>query len=214
MDSAQINFIKLIENNLSVSSVSISKVKEVLYAGEIDLQQICDILHADVQEDIKYAIGTYLALLCYDTPNFDPNMALSYREIKVQKDVLRAAKEYVPITTGDFLSKRELLVNLLCFSGPFVMAIRYDASNPYYKFVKGLPYFDDVPNYAKLNELGWHFFKIDMDAYKFWCENAHCVCNYEYGQMPFTVELEKEFALEIAVLLNDGTLHRIYHMCY
>lgn len=214
MDNAQINFIKQIENNLSESSASISNVKEVLQVGEIGLQQICDILHADVQEDIKYAMGVYLALSCYDTPKFDPNKKLPYREIKVQEDVLKAAKEYLPVTTGDFSGKREMLVNLLCFRGPFILAIRYDANNPYYKFVKGLPYIDDVPNYAQLNEMGWHFFKIDEDTYKSWYKNAHYVWNYKYGQMPFNVELEKEFAFEIAVLLKDGTLHRIYHMCY
>ena len=30
----------------------------------------------------------------------------------------------------------------------------------------------------------------------------------------FTNQLEKEFAVEIAHLWNDGTLHRIYHLIY
>ena len=48
---------------------------------------------------------------------------------------------------------------------------------------------------------GWDFYMIDP----FTADVCYAV---------FTNQLEKEFALEIAHLWNDGTLHRIYHLIY
>lgn len=46
---------------------------------------------------------------------------------------------------------------------------------------------------------GWDFYMIDPST----ADVCYAV---------FTNQLEKEFALEIAHLWNDGTLHRIYHL--
>ena len=48
---------------------------------------------------------------------------------------------------------------------------------------------------------GWDFYMIDLST----ADVCYAV---------FTNQLEKEFALEIAHLWNDGTLHRIYHLIY
>lgn len=163
---------------------------------------------------MEYSVSVQKALERFDTQDFNPYEGLRWKEISADDNLFKDFECDLPITPGDFVGKREMLLNLLSFNGSAIIAARYDSGFPHYKFIEGLPYTEDVPDYKALNEVGWHFFMIDTNMYKSWYENARYVFNYNYGQMPFTVKLEKEFAFEIAILLNDGKLHRIYHMYY
>lgn len=81
-----------------------------------------------------------------------------------------------------------------------MVAVRKDGTLPIRNQLHGglVPY-NDKTTMEKYH--GWEFYRIEPST-----ADGH----YAF----FTNQLEKEFAVEIAHLWEDGTLHRIYHLDY
>ncbi len=94
---------------------------------------------------------------------------------------------------------RTIRINTQCFvwQNP-VIAVRKDGTLPIRIQLHGglSPYYDKIVN-GKYP--GWEFYKVDF---------------MKYHYVFITHNLEKEFAVEIAHMWEDGTLHRIYHLYY
>ena len=150
-----------------------------------------------------------IALKVYDTVDFNPYHPLEYNETCHEPTDYFRSRSLMPAYSYGFSDDkplefsqsafRTIRINTQCFGwqNP-VIAIRKDGSLPIsIQLHGGLMPFND----KKINDKypGWVFLTVD------WMK-----CHYAY----ITHSLEKEFAIEIAHLLEDGTLHRIYHFCY
>lgn len=150
-----------------------------------------------------------IALKVFDTDNFDPYHPLEYnqacnepKDYFYNRSIMPAYlygfsdDEPVAFSKGNF---RTFRINTLCFGwqNP-VIAIRKDGSLPIsIQLHGGLKPFYEETIAAKYP--GWVFLTVDWMKY-----------HYAF----ITHYLEKEFAIEIAHLWEDGTLHRIYHLFY
>lgn len=154
-------------------------------------------------------IGYKLALKVFDTDTFDPYHPLGYNQLCHEPSNYFAIKWVTPAYYYGYSDEnysphhnnRVFRLNTLCFEdrNPIV-AVRDDCNcQKYYQLYAGLrPFFDKVIQ-DKYTE--WAFFMIDPT-----------IADGDYAV--FTNQLEKEFAVEIAHLWEDGTLHRIYHLFY
>ena len=150
-----------------------------------------------------------IALKVYDTVDFNPYHPLEYNETCHEPKDYFLSRSLMPAYSYGFSDDkplefsqsafRTIRINTQCFGwqNP-VIAIRKDGSLPIsIQLHGGLMPFND----KKINDKypGWVFLTVD------WMK-----CHYAY----LTHFLEKEFAVEIAHLWEDGTLHRIYHLYY
>lgn len=150
-----------------------------------------------------------IALKVYDTVDFNPYHPLEYNETCHEPTDYFRSRSLMPAYSYGFSDDkplefsqsafRTIRINTQCFGwqNP-VIAIRKDGSLPIsIQLHGGLMPFND----KKINDKypGWVFLTVDWMKY-----------HYAY----ITHSLEKEFAVEIAHLWDDGTLHRIYHFCY
>ena len=152
-----------------------------------------------------------LALKVYDTEDFDPIKPLEYHQMKDDPyDLFRLSGRksqaawyygYVDPQYSPENSNRVFKLNLYCFENKSpIIAVRKDGYGHIENELRaGLMAYYDKPLMNKYP--GWDFYMIDPST----ADVCYAV---------FTNQLEKEFALEIAHLWNDGTLHRIYHLIY
>ena len=160
-------------------------------------------------EAARYAKGYEMAMSVYDTDTFRPLEELPYHRMCDEPEVFSMLKEYLPAyyygCSDEKYSPRNnyrvFKVNLLCFEGKNpVIAVRDDCNcQEMYQLQAGLLKCDDKSAADKYP--GWEFYMIDPST----ADGHYAV---------FTNELEKEFAVEIAHLVEDGSLHRIYHLFY
>lgn len=157
----------------------------------------------------QYKIAYKLALYIFDTNTFDPFHPLPYRHLCHEPRNYFNLKEYAPAyyygysdsKYSPFDSKRVFKLNHMCFPDNYpIIGYRMDGVGPVKNELQaGLrPYSD--PNLSQKYP-GWVFYLIDRAS----ADGQYAV---------FTNTLEKEFAVEIAHLWPDGTLHRIYHLYY
>lgn len=152
-----------------------------------------------------------LALKVYDTEDFDPIKPLEYHQMKddpyelfLLSDRKSQAAWYYGYDDPQYSpenNNRVFKLNLYCFENKSpVIAVRKDGYGHIENELRaGLMAYYDKPLMDKYP--GWDFYMIDPST----ADVCYAV---------FTNQLEKEFALEIAHLWNDGTLHRIYHLFY
>lgn len=152
-----------------------------------------------------------LALKVYDTEDFDPIKPLEYHQMKddpynlfLLSDQKSQAAWYYGYEDPQYSPKnnnRVFKLNLYCFENNSpIIAVRKDGDGHIKNELHaGLMAYYDKPLMNKYP--GWDFYMIDPST----ADVCYAV---------FTNQLEKEFAVEIAHLWNDGTLHRIYHLIY
>ena len=152
-----------------------------------------------------------LALKVYDTEDFDPIKPLEYHQMKDDPYDLfllsgrkSQAAWYYGYDDPQYSPKnnnRVFKLNLYCFENKSpIIAVRKDGYGHIENELRaGLMIYYDKPLMDKYP--GWDFYMIDPST----ADVCYAV---------FTNQLEKEFAVEIAHLWNDGTLHRIYHLIY
>lgn len=151
-----------------------------------------------------------LALKVYDTEDFDPIKPLKYRRMKDDPydlflgDRKSQAAWYYGYDDPQYSpenNNRVFKLNLYCFENKSpIIAVRKDGYGHIENELRaGLMVYYDKPLMDKYP--GWDFYLIDSST----ADVCYAV---------FTNQLEKEFAIEIAHLWNDGTLHRIYHLFY
>lgn len=152
-----------------------------------------------------------LALKVYDTEDFDPIKPLKYRRMKddpydlfLLSDRKSQAAWYYGYDDPQYSpenNNRVFKLNLYCFEDKSpIIAVRKDGYGHIENELRaGLMVYYDKPLMDKYP--GWDFYLIDSST----ADVCYAV---------FTNQLEKEFAIEIAHLWNDGTLHRIYHLFY
>ena len=152
-----------------------------------------------------------LALKVYDTEDFDPIKPLEYHQMKDNPYDLfllsgrkSQAAWYYGYDDPQYSPKnnnRVFKLNLYCFENKSpIIAVRKDGYGHIENELRaGLMIYYDKPLMDKYP--GWDFYMIDPST----ADVCYAV---------FTNQLEKEFAVEIAHLWNDGTLHRIYHLIY
>lgn len=149
-----------------------------------------------------------LALKVYDTEDFDPIKPLKYRRMKDDPYYLflcyrkSQAAWYYGYDDPQYSpenNNRVFKLNLYCFEDKSpIIAVRKDGYGHIENELRaGLMVYYDKPLMDKYP--GWDFYLIDSST----ADVCYAV---------FTNQLEKEFAIEIAHLWNDGTLHRIYHL--
>ena len=173
----------------------------------LEIKELFSQMQLDKTEPERYAYK--IALKVYDTVDFDPYHPLEYNETCHEPKDYFLSRSLMPAYSYGFSDDkplefsqgvfRTIRINTKCFGwqNP-VIAIRKDGSLPIsIQLLGGLK-----PFYEKtLNDKypGWIFLSVDWMKY-----------HYAY----LTHNLEKEFAIEIAHLWEDGTLHRIYHLYY
>lgn len=152
-----------------------------------------------------------LALKVYDTEDFDPIKPLEYHQMKdnpydlfLSSDRKSQAAWYYGYDDPQYSpenNNRVFKLNLYCFeNSSSIIAVRKDGyGHIENQLCAGLMAYYDKPLMDKYP--GWDFYMINPST----ADVCYAV---------FTNQLEKEFALEIAHLWNDGTLHRIYHLIY
>ncbi len=158
--------------------------------------------------DTQCRIGYDLALKIYDTASFDPYRPLRYRRQCDEPEYLHLRKELMPAFYWHDDPKyppsqwmRSFRLNIGCFSGKSpIVAVRDDCNCQRMNILRaGLEEYND--SYTENVFRGWAFYRIDPST-------------ADDGYAIFTNGLEKEFAVEIAHLWEDGTFHRIYHLFY
>ena len=172
-----------------------------------EIKELFNQMEHDNTEAERYAYK--IALKVYDTDNFDPYHPLEYNQACHEPKDYFPNRSLMPVYTYGFNEddplefsqgvSRTFRINTQCFGwqNP-VIAIRKDGSLPMSIQLHGglKPFYEKTINDKYP---GWIFLSVD------WMK-----CHYAY----FTHNLEKEFAVEIAHLWDDGTLHRIYHLFY
>ena len=150
-----------------------------------------------------------LALKVYDTEDFDPIKPLEYHQMKddpydlfLSSGRKSQAAWYYGYEDPQYSPKnnnRVFKLNLYCFENNSpIIAVRKDGDGHIENELRaGLMAYYDKPLMNKYP--GWDFYMIDPST----ADVCYAV---------FTNQLEKEFAVEIAHLWNDGTLHRIYQL--
>ena len=172
-----------------------------------EINELFKQMKLDKTEPERYAYK--IALKVYDSDNFDPYHPLEYNQACHEPKAYFLNRSLMPVYTCGFNEDDPLefsqgasgtfRINTQCFGwqNP-VIAIRKDGCLPISIQLHG----GLKPFYKKnINDKypGWIFISIDCMK-----------CHYAY----ITHYLEKEFAVEIAHLWEDGTLHRIYHLFY
>ena len=152
-----------------------------------------------------------LALKVYDTEDFDPIKPLEYHQMKDDPYDLfllsgrkSQAAWYYGYDDPQYSpenNNRVFKLNLYCFENQSpIIAVRKDGYGHIENELRaGLMAYYDKPLMNKYP--CWNFYMIDPST----ADVCYAV---------FTNQLENEFALEIAHLWNDGTLHRIYQLIY
>ena len=153
--------------------------------------------------------GYQLALKVFDTETFDPSHPLPYDKLCNEPGGYFDIKGITPAYYYGFEepknsphnSNRVFKLNILCFEGRNpVVAVRDDCNCQRMNQLQAglMPYYDRI---VLQKYPGWEFYRIDSTT----CDGNYAV---------FTNQLEKEFAVEVAHLWEDGSLHRIYHLFY
>ena len=151
-----------------------------------------------------------LAIKVYDTETFDPFSPLPYKQMRddpydlfIKSGRQSQAAWYYGYEDPKYSprnSNRVFKLNLLCFEGKNpVIAVRNDTLDQRNELQAGLLNYYEKSICDKYP--GWEFYLLDPST----ADGNYAV---------FTNQLEKEFAVEIAHLWEDGTLHRIYHLFY
>lgn len=173
----------------------------------LEIKELFKQMELDKTEPERFAYK--IALKVYDTDDFNPYQPLEYNQTCHEptdyfrnRSIMPAYNygfnddEPIEFSQGAF---RTFRINTQCFGWQSpVIAIRKDGSLPIsIQLHGGLKPFCE----KNINDKypGWIFLTVD------WMK-----CHYAY----ITHNLEKEFAVEIAHLWDDGTLHRIYHQFY
>ena len=173
----------------------------------LEIKELFSQMQLDKTEPERYAYK--IALKVYDTVDFNPYHPLEYNETCHEPTDYFRSRSLMPAYSYGFSDDkplefsqgvfRTIRINTKCFGwqNP-VIAIRKDGSLPISIQLHGglKPFYEKT-----LNDKypGWIFLSVDWMKY-----------HYAY----LTHNLEKEFAIEIAHLWEDGTLHRIYHLYY
>ena len=177
------------------------KAKRVL-----EVRQLEKIMYSNSTE--KYPLFYQMALDLFDTDTFDPFHPLTYHPRCDEPRNYSDIKEYTPAyyygyydrTYSPDNSCRVFKLNVLCFEEEHpIIAFRFDGLFVENDLRAGLREYDDESLVRKYP--GWTFYLIDRTT----ADGEHAV---------FTNNLEKEFAVEIAHLWEDGTLHCIYYLHY
>lgn len=157
-----------------------------------------------------------LARIVFDTPDFTPQERLKYASMPYgepqecpssqNRPKMPAYCWYFDVKYSPF-SRKVFKLNASCFEGKQpIIAVRDDCGmhrdgfNYSYEIISGLEPYTDSSLAVKYPD--WLFMKIIPSRVD------------EEGFAVFANRLEKEFAVEIAHLDDDGALHRIYHVCY
>lgn len=177
----------------------------------LEIKELFNQLEVAERDAEKCQKGYAIALKVFDTESFEPYRPLEWKEQCHEPIEYHINRNYMPAYTYGFnedehkdFSKgiyRTYRLNTLCFRGKNpVVAVRKDGTLPIRNQLHGglVPY-NDKTTMEKYH--GWEFYSIDPST-----ADGH----YAF----FTNQLEKEFAVEIAHLWEDGTLHRIYHLDY
>ena len=163
---------------------------------------------ASASEREKPRLAYQLALKVFDTDTFTPARPMPYHQLCNEPQNYYGIRDFTPAYYYGFedpkyspcSSNRVFKMNLLCFEGlnP-VIAVRNDTLDQRNELCAGLLNYYEKSICDKYP--GWEFYLLDP----FTADGNYAV---------FTNQLENEFAVEIAHLWEDGTLHRIYHLCY
>lgn len=172
----------------------------------IEYKRLLESLDA-AEEYERFQIAYRMALHVFDTDSFDPYRPLPYRGLCDEPQNYSCLKGLTPAYYYGYSDSkyspqdnyRVFKLNHLCFKeiNP-VIAFRADVCFENY-LRAGLRPYDDKNLLNKYP--GWKFYLIDRRT----ADGHYAV---------LTNQLEKEFAVEIAHLWEDGTLHRIYHLFY
>lgn len=150
-----------------------------------------------------------MALEIFDTDTFDLFHPLPYDQLCYEPRNYSNIKEYTPAYYYGYFDKkyspynscRVFKLNVLCFEEEYpIIAFRKDGLVIENEMRAGLKPYEDPNIYNKYP--GWQFYLIDRATAD---RENHAV---------LTNHLEDEFAVEIAHLWKNGTLHRIYHLLY
>lgn len=177
-----------------------------------EARELINVRFRDYSDHVKGPIWYQLALKVYDTEDFDPIKPLPYCRMKddpydlfLQSGVKSIAAWYYGYEDPKYSPnncKRIFKLNLHCFHGKSpVIAVRKDGDGHIVgnELVAGLMVYYD--KYIMDKYPDWDFYLLNPST----ADGSYAV---------FVNELEWEFAVEIAHLWDDGTLHRIYHiMC-
>lgn len=174
----------------------------------LEVKQLSRIV-ASANEREKPHLAYQLALKVFDTETFDPIHSLPYHHLCNEPQDYYNIKDFAPAYYYGYSDckysphnqNRVFKLNLLCFEGKNpVIAVRKDGHGRIRNELQaGLISYD---NQNVMNKYpGWEFYRFDFST----ADGNYAV---------FTNQLEKEFAVEIAHLWEDGTLHRIYHLYY
>ena len=170
----------------------------------LEIKELFHQMQIDKTEPERYAYK--IALKVYDTDDFNPYHPLEYNQVCHEPTDYFLNRSLMPAYAYGFdddepieFSKgilRTFRINTQCFGWQKpVIAIRKDGSLPIsIQLHGGLKPFHE--KFINEKYPGWIFLTVD------WMK-----CHYAY----ITHDLEKEFAVEIAHLWEDGSLHRIYH---
>ena len=172
-----------------------------------EIRQLLDEISFSKGDRENCRIGYQLALKVFDTDNFDPYHPLHYERMCDEPQGYFNRKGVTPAYYYGYddpifsprNSNRVFRLNILCFEGRNpVIAVRADCGMMNVLRAGLMNYYDKaiMEKYP-----GWEFYRMDPST---------ASGNYAV----FTNELEKEFAVEIAHLWEDGSLHRIYHLYY
>ena len=174
----------------------------------IEAKQLLEALDEDEELAVKCKKGYQLAMKVYDTETIKPYNTLPYWHLYKEPEFLDLRKDYLPAfyygSEDPKYSPRNsnwvFKMNLLCFEGKNpVVAVRNDTLDQRNELRAGLVNYYEKSICDKYP--GWEFYLLDSST----ADGNYAV---------FTNQLEKEFAVEIAHLWEDGTLHRIYHLYY
>ncbi len=174
----------------------------------IEAKQLLEALGKDEELAFKCKKGYQLATKVYDTETFKPHRSLPYDHLCEEPEFLDLKKAYLPAfyywgedpKYSPRNSNRIFKLNLLCFEGKNpVVAVRNDTLDQRNELRAGLVNYYEKSICEKYP--GWEFYLLDPST----ADGNYAV---------FTNQLEKDFAVEIAHLWENGTLHRIYHLFY
>ena len=173
----------------------------------LEVKELFNQMQLDNTEPERYAYK--IALKVYDTDDFDPYHLLEYKQACHEPHDYFRNRSIMPAYSYGFNDDepvefsqgaiRTFRINTQCFEWQHpVIAIRKDGSLPIRIHLHGglKSYYDKTIN-EKYPD--WIFLTVDWMKW-----------HYAF----ITHSLEKEFAIEIAHLWEDGTLHRIYHLYF
>lgn len=173
----------------------------------LEIKELFNQMQLDNAEPEIYAYK--IALKVFDTDDFDPFHPLEYNQACHEPEDYFINRNKMPVYCYGFIGDEPLVfsqgvirtfrINAQCFGwqNP-VIAIRKDGSLPISIQLHGglAPFYEKTINDKYP---GWVFLTVDW---------------MKWPYVFITHDLEKEFAVEIAHLWEDGTLHRIYHLYY